>query len=269
MQGGLDGKIAIIIGAGQSPGESVGNGRATALRLMQGGGRVLAVDRDLPSAEETVAMAGEAGGDSTALQADVTDSASLRHAVDVAMQRWGRVDILVYNVGVSVAAGDGPLDDITDDIFDRITRVNLRGAMMASKHVLPVMRQQRSGAILNVSSVSAIETTRAISVYGPTKAGLISFTQWLAVQNASHGIRANVILPGVIDTPMAVDTRARMQGVPREQVAAQRVSRVPLGRQGTGWDVANAAAFLVSDHASFITGASLPVDGGMLARVGF
>lgn len=265
----LDGKVALFIGAGQSPGQSIGNGRATALRFMREGASLLAVDRDVASARETVQMAGESGRDSIAFEADATDSGSLRRAVDAAMERWARVDILFYNVGVSVAAGDGPLDGLTDEVFDRINDVNLRGAMMVAKYVVPVMREQRSGVILNVSSVSAIETTRGMTVYGPTKAALISFTQWLAVQNAPYGIRANAILPGVIDTPMAVDTRARMQGVPRSELEAQRAARVPLGRQGTGWDVAHAAAFLASEEASFITGVSLPVDGGMLARVGF
>lgn len=265
----LKGKVAIIIGAGQSPGQSIGIGRATALRLMQEGASLLAVDRDVESAKETVHLAGEAGQDSITAEADVADSDSLRRAIDTAMGRWGHIDILIYNVGVSVMGGDGPLDGLTNEVFDRINSINLRGAMMAAKHVVPVMRGQRSGVILNVSSVSAIETTRTDAVYGPSKAAMISFTQWLAVQNASYGIRANSILPGIIDTPMAVDTRSRMQGVPRDVINAQRVKRVPLGRQGTGWDVAHAAAFLASDEASFITGVSLPVDGGMLARVGF
>lgn len=270
MTGRLEGKVAVFIGAGQSPGQSIGIGRATALRMMQEGASLLAVDRDLASAQETVNLAGSPHAErSMAFEADVSDTASLRMAVDAAVEKWGRIDILLYNVGVSVGAGDAPLEDITDEIFDRINDINLRGAVMAAKHVLPVMRRQGSGLVLNIASVSAIETNRPNAVYGPTKAGMVSFTQWLAVQNARHGIRANAILPGVIDTPLAVDLRSKMLGVPRSQIETQRVSRVPIGRQGTGWDVAHAVVFLASDEASFITGVNLPVDGGMLARIGF
>lgn len=269
MNGRLQGKVAMVIGAGQFPGESVGTGRATALRFMQEGATILAVDRDLDSARETLRMAGDAGGTSDVFQADVTVSDSLRLAAEAALARWGRVDILFYNVGVSIAGGDKPLDEITDEAFDRVTDINLRGAVMAAKHVVPIMRRQNSGVVINLSSVSAIETTRPNITYRTSKAGLIAFTQQLAIQNAAYGIRANAILPGVIDTPMSVDQRVKMLGVTRDELIAGRNREVPLrGRMGTGWDVANAAVFLASEEAAFITGVSLPVDGGMLMRIG-
>jgi NAD(P)-dependent dehydrogenase (short-subunit alcohol dehydrogenase family) len=271
----LKDKIAIVVGAGQSPGEGMGNGRATVLRFAQEGAKVLAVDNNLASAEETAAAvrqdarerAYEAGGECVAFAADVTKEAALQAMVADARERWGRIDILHYNVGVSIAGGDAPLDRITEDAFDRIAAINLRGAIMACKHVLPVMREQRSGVIVTISSVAAWEQYPNV-VYKATKAGLIAFTQQIAIQNAEHGIRANVILPGLMDTPMAVDTRARATGKSRAEVAAGRDARVPLRhKMGTAWDVANAALFLASDEANFITGVALPVDGGALVHI--
>jgi NAD(P)-dependent dehydrogenase (short-subunit alcohol dehydrogenase family) len=264
----LQGKIAIVVGAGQSPGEGLGNGRATVLRFAQEGAKVLALDRNLASAEETAALVRQEGGECVAFEADVTKEATLKAAVAAAQQRWGRIDILHNNVGVSIAGGDASPLEITEEAFDRIAAVNLRGTIMACKHVLPVMRQQRAGAIVNISSVAAWENYPLVA-YKATKAGMIAYTQQIAIQNAAFGIRANVILPGLMDTPMAVDTRARASGKTRAQVAAERDARVPLrGRMGTAWDVANAALFLASDEAAFITGVALPVDGGAMVRIG-
>jgi NAD(P)-dependent dehydrogenase (short-subunit alcohol dehydrogenase family) len=278
----LKDKIAIVVGAGQSPGEGMGNGRATVLRFAQEGARVLAVDNNLASAEETAAMARQdarerasgarqdarqSGGEVVAFEADVAKETSLAAMVEAARQRFGRIDVLHYNVGVSIAGGDAPLADITEAAFDRIATINLRGAIMACKHVLPVMRAQRSGVITMISSVAAWEQYPNV-VYKATKAGMIAFTQQVAIQNAEFGVRANVILPGLMDTPMAVDTRARATGKSRAEVAAGRDARVPLRhKMGTAWDVANAALFLASDEASFITGVALPVDGGALVHI--
>jgi NAD(P)-dependent dehydrogenase (short-subunit alcohol dehydrogenase family) len=258
----LGGKTAIVIGAGQGPGEGMGNGRATVLRFAEEGAKVMAVDRDIASAEETVAMVKQRGGQCAAFEADVTKEATLGAAVAAAHKSWGSIDILHYNVGVSIAGGDAPLLDFTEDAFDRISAINLRGAIMACKHVVPIMRQQRAGAIIMISSLAALENYPFVA-YKATKAAMIAFTQQVAIQNAEYGIRANVILPGLMDTPMAVDTRARASGKSRAQVAAERDARVPLRRKmGTAWDVANAALFLASDEANFITGVALLVDGG-------
>jgi NAD(P)-dependent dehydrogenase (short-subunit alcohol dehydrogenase family) len=266
----LQGKVAIIVGAGQSPGEAMGNGRATTIRFAQEGAAILAVDRDVASARESLAQAGIPGLDAEAFAADVTDSDALRAAVDAAMARWGRIDILHYNVGVSVMAGEQELAKITDEVFDRVHAVNLRGAVMAAKFVEPIMRAQRAGVLSLVSSMSAIETRSTPVAYRTSKAGMIAFMQLFAMHNAEFGIRANAILPGVMDTAMAVDTRMRLTGKLREELVAERNLRVPLRqRQGTGWDVANAALFLASDEAQFITGVSLPVDGGSLVKIGW
>jgi len=264
----LEGKTAIIIGAGQSPGEGMGNGRATALRFAEEGARIMAVDHDLKSAEETALMVRLKGGDCVAFEADVTKEATLGAAIAAAQKRWGRIDILHYNVGVSLGGGDTTLLDFTEEIFDRISAINLRGAIMACKHVIPIMRQQRAGAIIMISSLAALEKYPYVA-YKATKAGMIAFTKQVAIQNAEYGIRANVILPGLMDTPMAVDTRARVSGKSRAQVAAERDTHVPLRhKMGTAWDVANAALFLASDEANFITGVALPVDGGGAINIG-
>jgi NAD(P)-dependent dehydrogenase (short-subunit alcohol dehydrogenase family) len=265
----LNDKVAVIIGAGQSPGEAMGNGRATTIRFVQEGATVLAVDRNLDSAAESLAMAGSIGAGSQAFEADVEKTETIEAAINAAYQCWGRIDILHYNVGVSVMGGEQTLDKITDEVFDRVMAINLRGAIMAAKFVRPIMREQRSGVLINVASITAIETFTNVLAYRTSKAGMINFTQQFAMENAEFGIRANAILPGLMETAMAVDTRMRMTGRSREDIVAERNARIPLRRGGQGWDVANAAVFLASDEASFITGVNLPVDGGSLAKIGW
>jgi NAD(P)-dependent dehydrogenase (short-subunit alcohol dehydrogenase family) len=264
----LKDKIAIVVGAGQSPGEGIGNGRATALTFAREGAKVLCVDRDLASAQETVDMIAAKGGTAAAFKADVTKNADIKAMVADAMKRWDRVDVLHNNVGVSLAGGDAELLTITEEAFDRCVAINLKSCILAVKHVIPIMRQQRSGAIVNISSMAAI-TTYPYVAYKATKSAMIAFTEQIAYQNAEYGIRANVILPGLMNTPMAVDTRAREWHKTRAEVEAERDRQVPLRKKmGTGWDVANAALFLASDEANFITGVTLPVDGGSSIRRG-
>jgi NAD(P)-dependent dehydrogenase (short-subunit alcohol dehydrogenase family) len=264
----LKDKIAIVVGAGQSPGEGIGNGRATALTFAREGAKVLCVDHNLASAEETAGMITAKGGVAAACKADVTKNADIKAMVEDAMKRWGRIDILHNNVGVSLAGGDAELLTITEEAFDRCVAINLKSCILAAKHVIPIMRQQQSGAIINISSMAVI-TTYPYVAYKATKSAMVAFTEQLAYQNAKYGIRANVILPGLMDTPMAVDTRAREWKKTRAEVAAERDSQVPLRKKmGTGWDVANAALFLASDEANFVTGVTLPVDGGASVRRG-
>jgi NAD(P)-dependent dehydrogenase (short-subunit alcohol dehydrogenase family) len=258
----LQDRVAIVVGAGQSPGEGIGNGRATALTFGREGAKVLCVDRNLASAEETAAMIREGQGTAQAVQADVTRQADIEAAVGEAQRRWGRVDILHNNVGVSISGGDAELLEISEEAFDRCVAINLKSCIFACKAVIPIMRRQNGGAIVNISSMAAI-TTYPYVAYKATKTAMIAFTEQLAYQNARYGIRANVILPGLMNTPMAVDTRAREFKKSRAEVEAERDAKVPLrGKMGTGWDVANAALFLASDEANFITGVTLPVDGG-------
>jgi NAD(P)-dependent dehydrogenase (short-subunit alcohol dehydrogenase family) len=264
----LKDRVAIVVGAGQSPGEGMGNGRATALTFAREGAKVLCVDRDLTSAQETVDMIAAKGGTAAAFKADVTKDAEIKAMVSDAVKRWGRIDVLHNNVGVSLAGGDAELLSISEEAFDRCVAINLKSCILAAKHVIPIMRQQKSGTIINISSMAAI-TTYPYVAYKATKSAMIAFTEQLAYQNADYGIRANVILPGLMDTPMAVDTRAREWHKTRAEVAAERDSKVPLRKKmGTAWDVANAALFLASDEANFITGVTLPVDGGASVRRG-
>ena len=264
----LQDRVAIVVGAGQSPGEGIGNGRATALTFAREGARVLCVDHHVASAQETVDMIAAKGGTAAAFRADVTKNAELEAMVADALSRWGRIDILHNNVGVSLAGGDSELSSFTEEALERCVAINLKSCIFAAKHVIPVMRRQSSGAIINISSMAAI-TTYPYVAYKATKAAMIAFTEQLAYQNAEYGIRANVILPGLMNTPMAVDTRAREFGKSRAEVEAERDAKVPLRKKmGTGWDVANAALFLASDEANFITGVTLPVDGGASVRRG-
>jgi NAD(P)-dependent dehydrogenase (short-subunit alcohol dehydrogenase family) len=264
----LEAKTAIVIGAGQSPGSGMGNGRATALRFAQEGARIMAVDRELGLAEETAALVRQAGGECFAFEADVTKEPAMAAMVAEAKKHWGRIDILHYNVGVSLGGGDASPLEITEPAFDNIVAINLRGAVMACKHAVPVMREQRSGVILMISSLAAIEKYPYVT-YKATKAAMIAFTEQVAIQNAEFGIRAHVILTGLMATPMAVDTSALQTRKSPGEFAAMRDARVPLRRKmGTAWDVANAALFLASDEANFITGVSLLVDGGGALDIG-
>ncbi len=259
----LAGKTAIVVGAGQSPGEGMGNGRATVLLFAREGAKVLAVDHRLESAQETAALATKEGGICVAFAADVTKEATLKAAVDETMKLWGKIDVLHNNVGVSLAGGDAPPTEITEEAFDRVNAINLRGTIMACKHALPIMRKQQSGSIINIASVAALTANYPTVAYKTTKAGMVAYTEQIAYQNAEFGVRANAILPGLMNTPMAVDTRARTWGKSRAEVEAMRNARVPLRKKmGTGWDVAYAALFLASDEANFVTGISLIVDGG-------
>jgi NAD(P)-dependent dehydrogenase (short-subunit alcohol dehydrogenase family) len=256
-------KTAIVVGAGQSPGDGVGNGRATALLFAREGAKVLAVDHRLSSAKETADLIANEGGTCIAFEADVTREATLMAAVAEAMKQWNRIDVLHNNVGVSLAGGDAAPTEITEEAFDRVNAINLRGTIMACKHVIPIMRRQQAGSIINIASVAALTANYPTVAYKTTKAGMIAFTEQLAYQNAEYGVRVNAILPGLMNTPMAVDTRARTWGKSRGEVEAARNARVPLRkRMGTAWDVAYAALFLASDEANFITGIGLLVDGG-------
>jgi NAD(P)-dependent dehydrogenase (short-subunit alcohol dehydrogenase family) len=256
----VDGKAAIVVGGGQTKGETIGNGRATAVVLAREGARVLVVDRDLSSAEETAEMIRQEGGAAWAAEADITDEEANRRLVATALERLGRIDILHNNVGASLALGDATAAELTVEAFQRSFDVNLKGMWLTCKHALPALRES-SGSIVNISSMAARNAYPLVG-YKTTKAAVVALTENLAAQNTQYGVRANAILPGLMNTPMAIESRVA-RGTPREEVIASRDRRVPLRRKmGTGWDVAYAALFLHSDEASFITGVALAVDGG-------
>jgi NAD(P)-dependent dehydrogenase (short-subunit alcohol dehydrogenase family) len=266
VAGRLEGKAAVVVGAGQSPGETLGNGRAMALLFAQEGARVLCVDRVAERAQETAAMIDEAGGEAYALQADVTRAAEAAAIVAEALARLGRLDILVNNVGIG--GGDGPVHKIEEAAFDRILSVNLKGMWLVTKAALGPMRAQGGGAIVNISSLAARAGGIQVA-YEVSKAAVNRLTTSTAQSQARYGVRCNAVQPGLIDTPMAVAGIAGASGRSQAEVRAERDARVPLGgKMGTAWDTAHAALFLASDEAKFITGAILPVDGGMGVRIG-
>lgn len=266
MSSRLEDKVAIIMGAGQTPGDTIGNGRATAILFAREGARVLVVDRRLDSAAETVDMIEAEGGRAVAIEADATSDSACAALVKDCLETHGRVDILHNNVGIG-GADAGPAH-IEEESWDHILSVNLKSVIFPCKAVLPTMREKRSGAIVNISSIAAVCST-GIVAYKTSKAGINAYTQSLAIGNAKYGIRANVIMPGLMETPMAIEGISKGLGIDKQELIRKRNEQVPLrGKMGTAWDIAHAALFLASDEAAFITGVALPVDGGQTARVG-
>ena len=261
----LDGKAALVVGAGQTPGDTIGNGRATALLFAREGASVFCVDRHLDRAEETAAMIVAEGGRAAAYAADIRIDDECAALVANARDRFGAIHILHNNVGGG--SGDGPVETTDPVKFTAILQLNLTAMMQTIRHVLPVMRQQGGGAIVNISSLASIAPAGIIA-YEVSKAGVNKLTTSIAALHARDRIRCNAIMPGLIDTPMAIQGWSSMTGEEQTRLRAKRDARVPLGRMGTAWDVAHAALWLASDDARFVTGALLPVDGGQSVRVG-
>ncbi|RJP71086.1 MAG: SDR family oxidoreductase [Candidatus Abyssobacteria bacterium SURF_17] len=256
----LKDKVAIVVGAGSAPGEGMGNGRATAILFAREGARVMLVDYRLDSAQETKKIIDKEGGESFAFRADVTKSEDCRHMADTCVQTYGRIDILHNNVGIG--EGGGPVE-LSEEDWDRVLNTNLKGMFLTCKHVLPYMAKQGSGAIINISSLAAIRCQVYPYVsYTASKAGVNGFTRDVAMQYAHQGIRVNCIMPGFINTPMAIETIIDRTGMDRADLIRMRDSAVPMNHMGDAWDVAYAALFLASDEAKFITGIAIPVDGG-------
>jgi len=262
----LKDKVAVVVGAGQTPGETIGNGRAVAILFAREGASVVLVDCNIASALETQAMIQAEGSRSIAVQADITREQDCQDFVQAAVEAYGKLDILHNNVGI--ATGDDSVDQISSEAWDRIMGVNLKGMLLSCKSALPVMKRQQGGSIINISSIAAVCSTN-ITAYKTSKAGVNALTHQIAMENARFGIRANAIMPGLINTPMAIEGISKSRGIPKDQLISERDARVPLGRKmGTAWDVAYAALFLASDESRFITGVVLPVDGGQSARIG-
>jgi len=248
----LEGKVAIVTGAG-SRAEGIGNGRAAAVLFARERARVLLVDVSRAAAEATLAMIEQEGGEAAVFEADVTRADHARAMVEEAVRRWGRLDILDNNVGIG---GRGTVVDVGEADWEHVMRVNVTGMMLASKHAIPAMRRSGGGAIVNISSISALRP-HGLTPYSVSKGAVIALTRAMAIDHARDGIRVNCIAPGPVYTPMVY-----ADGMSEELRERRRLAS-PLGIEGTGWDVAHAALFLVSDDARYITGVVLPVDGGV------
>ncbi len=248
----LENKVAIVTGAGsRAPG--IGNGRAAAVLFAREGARVLLVDQNASSAEETLAMIKEAGGEAEVFAADVTSAADCRAMVERAVGRWGRLDILDNNVGIE---GQATVVTVTEEAWDRVMRVNVKSMMLTGKYAVPAMAATGGGSIINISSISALRP-RGLTPYSTSKGAVIALTQAMAIDHAKDGIRVNCIAPGPMYTPMAYG------GGMTEEARERRRRASPLGIEGTGWDIGYAALFLASDEARYITGIVLVVDGGV------
>ena len=260
----LAGRVCVVVGAGQTPGETIGNGRAAAITYGREGAKLVLVDHIPERVEETAALVADEGLEAATAVADVNDEAGCRSIAEQASALYGRIDVLHYNVGKS--QGDGEVAELELADWSSILKLNLTGYYLTCKHVLPIMRSQRGGVVIGISSMAA-HGAHMNMTYGVSKSGMNSLTKSMAIHNAPYGIRVNAIMPGLMDTPMAIERRAREQNRSRDEIRAARARQVPLlGRQGTGWDVAKAALFLASDDASYVTGICLPVDGGLSAR---
>ncbi|MBV7541427.1 SDR family NAD(P)-dependent oxidoreductase [Acidovorax sp. sic0104] len=258
----LAGRVALVFGAG-SDGDGWGNGKAAAAAYARAGARVVAVDRVLAAAQVTSDTIRSEGHEATAVAADVTRWADVQRAVQAALDAYGRIDILHNNVGIT--SQGGPVET-SEETWDRVMEVNVKSMFLTSKAVLPLMQAQQSGAIINIGALGGVRWTGyAYCAYAASKGAVNSFTQSIALQYAAEGIRANCILPGVMDTPHIYRQISGFYASHEEMVAA-RHKLSPTGRMGDGWDVANAAVFLASDEARYINGVELLVDGGMHAR---
>jgi len=248
----LHGKVAIVAGAGAS-GAIIGNGQATAILFAREGAKVVCADAVLERAQATADMIAKEGGVATAFRADVSKAADCKAMVEAAVERYGRLDILDNNVGISVRAD---VLEVTEEQWDRVMAVNVKSIVLAAKYAIPRMKDAGGGSIINISSVAGLRANQS-TPYTTSKAAIVGLTRSMAGDHGRDGIRVNCILPGLIYGPM---TAPRMD----ESIRARRREAGALGTEGTGWDVAWAAVFLASDESRWITGVALPVDAGFL-----
>lgn len=261
----LKDKVALVIGAG-SVGPGWGNGKATAALFAREGAKVFCVDQNLVAAEETRSIIAGEGGTATAHQADVTREAEVKALVKRCHDTYGRIDILHNNVGITDDDMTAPKS--TEEVWDRTMAINLKSMMLTCKYVVPIMEKQGGGAIVNLSSISAIRHNgRPFIAYYTSKAGVLGFTRGVALDHAKAKIRCNAILPGMMNTPLMMEpARKRMSEKEIEAWLKDRDAKVPIGRAGTGWDVAKVALFLASDDSDYVTGQGIVVDGGLTSK---
>lgn len=262
---GLEGRVVLILGAGSSaPGMSIG--KACSLAMARAGANVAALDASYTAACETVLAINDQGNQARAYQADVANMSQMQMAIDEVMRDWGRIDVLQINAGIGQVGG--PEETSLED-WQRIQQVNLESILIASKLVCPLMVKQGSGCLIGVSSVAGMRYLGYPHLaYSVTKAGVIHFMRMLAQQYAGQGIRANTIVPGLIDTPRIQKNVSKVfdAGGDMDKTRDARDRQVPMGRMGSPWEVASVATFLASDAASYITGTEIVVDGGLTGK---
>ena len=256
--GRLAGKVAIVTGAGSS-GPGVGSGKAISVLFARQGAKVLLVDNVAARAEETLAMIRKEGGEAgqaSVFEADITKEKQCEALVKAAVERYGKLDILVNNVGISIT---GTVVEMREEDWDTVLAVNLKSMMLCSKHAIPKMAENGGGAIVNIASSEGLRsgTLVPIASYNASKGGVLGLTHGMAVHHGRQGVRVNAIAPGFMTTPMVRDHLSPEKLKERREAA-------PIAIEGTGWDVAWAAVFLASDEARWISGVTLPVDGGMV-----
>jgi NAD(P)-dependent dehydrogenase (short-subunit alcohol dehydrogenase family) len=253
VDAGLRGKVAIVAGGGAA-GDGIGNGRAAAILLARSGTRVLVVDRDLALAERTVAMIAAEGGTAAAHRADLIEEEEARLMVAAAVDRFGRLDFLDNNVGIG-SRGSVVQEDVRT--WRRVMQSNVETMFVAAKHAIPAMiRTAGQGAIVNISSISALRP-RGLTAYSASKGAVIALTRAMAIDHAGDKIRVNCVAPGPVYTPMVYAGGMSAEARERRRMASA------LGIEGTGWDIGHAVRFLLSEHARYITGQTLVVDGGV------
>ena len=269
MAGRLEGRTALVIGAG-SVGPGWGNGKATAVLFAREGASIFCVDINQAAAEETVGLIREKGGRAEAFHADVSKAVQVDAMVKTCHQALGRIDILHNNVGILDVGG--PVET-SEESWDHVMDVNIKSMFLTCKHVLPIMERQfeesrRGGAIVNIASIAGIRYTGVPYIsYSASKAGIIQFTRAIALQYAKKGIRANSILPGLMNTPMIREPLKDVYaGGDVDKMVALRDAQCPTGKMGDAWDVAYAGLFLASDEAKYVTATELVVDGGITAK---
>lgn len=263
MAGRMKDKVVIVTGAGSS-GPGWGNGKAAAALYAREGARVFAVDYRLEAAEETQRVIEGEGGQCIAFRADVSKSEDVKRMVDACVHAYNRVDVLHNNVGI-VETG-GPVET-SEESWNRVIAVNQTSAFLTSKHVIPYMLENKQGAIVNIASIAAMRWIGfPYLAYSAAKAAMVAMTANTAVQYASDGIRANCVLPGLMNTPLIREPLSKTYGGNVDSMIEQRDKISPTGKMGDAWDTAYAALFLASDEARYITGTTLVVDGGLTAR---